>query len=533
MSGEHAIVTEVVDTDTGDADQNIDALIWGTAWDTSGSTVLDYSFIDSAGDFSYPLGGTPFSSAFSAAQEAAAEMALSFFAAVIDVTFNELGDDGGEDNADGTLRFANHTGVGTAYGYYPDAFETGGDMAFDEGSYTSLPVGSYEFHTMLHELGHAMGLKHGHETTRSGGVVSGAMTTDKDSMEYSVMTYNSFVGQGTTPGFYTNKSGHYAQSLMMYDIAALQRLYGANTTENSGDSVYTFSTTTGEMSVGGVGVGAASAAVIFRTVWDAGGVDTYDLSNFTTDLMLDLTPEGYSDFDVGGTALRAMLNEGWDSSGSFVGAAAEEWASGHLYNALTYMGSLDSLIENAVGGTGDDEILGNEVGNTLSGELGADTIYGGAGKDDLFGGDDKDRLEGGDSRDELFGGKGKDRLLGNRGKDDLYGEAAKDNLVGGAGNDLLDGGKGDDLLKGGKGDDTLDGGAGADLYIFKLGLDEGVDLLLGWEDGIDLIRIAGGSMGDISTSTGGGDTTVSITGGTDVILDGFTGAITAADFDFS
>ncbi|MCP5091749.1 MAG: calcium-binding protein [Gammaproteobacteria bacterium] len=178
-------------------------------------------------------------------------------------------------------------------------------------------------------------------------------------------------------------------------------------------------------------------------------------------------------------------------------------------------------------------ITGSGFNDRLVGGTATDTLLGGAGKDDLFGGEDKDRLEGGDSRDKLFGGKGKDKLIGNKGKDDLFGEAAKDNLVGGAGNDLLDGGKGNDLLKGGKGDDTLDGGAGFDLFIFKLGLDEGVDTLLGWEDGIDLIRIAGGSMGDISTSTGGGDTTISITGGTDVILDGFTGSITAADFDFS
>ncbi|MCP5091747.1 MAG: matrixin [Gammaproteobacteria bacterium] len=472
--------------------------------------MLDYSFIDSAGDFSYTP-GNPFSSAFSATQEAAAELALSYFAGVIDVTFNELGDDGGEDNADGTLRFANHTGGGT---YYPDASETGGDMAFQEGSYATAPLGSYEFHTFLHLVGHTMGLKHGHTTTSSGGVVSGSLTADKDSMEYSVMTFNSYVGTGL-PGFYTNATGHYAQSLMMYDIAALQRLYGANTSENSGATTYTFSTTTGEMSINGVGSGTPMAAVIFRTIWDGGGTDTYDLSNFTTDLMIDLAPGGFSNFDVGGTALLAMLN---------TAAGFEEYASGHLYNALTYMGSLDSLIENAVGGTGADEILGNEAANSLSGLGGSDTLYGGSGKDSLYGDIGVDSLYGGDDKDKLFGGDGNDIL---------FGDGADDRLFGGDSNDSLAGGDGADKLVGGLGDDMLDGGTGIDVFVYNASIYQGTDTITGFVNGSELIEISNAMIGDLTISKDRANTYVLFnSSGTLIILKNEQDLINAADFDF-
>ena len=86
---------------------------------------------------------------------------------------------------------------------------------------------------------------------------------------------------------------------MMLDIAAIQYMYGANFNSNAGNTVYTFSTTTGEMFIDGVGQGTPQANRIFRTIWDGNGIDTYDLSNYTTDLQIDLAPGGWSVFDAG------------------------------------------------------------------------------------------------------------------------------------------------------------------------------------------------------------------------------------------
>ena len=594
MAGERNAVTIVVDTDHNDDDQNIDALLTGDKWDTSISNVITFSFTDSAADYSYSAGtGVTFASAFDATQQQGAREALAEFAAVADVVFSELA----FGSADGTLRFAEVNGINTAFGYYPNDFESGGDMAFNPNDYNVPTLGTFAYHTYLHEIGHAMGLKHGHDNTASSGYPDvGEMTADRDGMEWSVMTYNSFVGQNESPGFYTNVAGHYAQTLMVYDIAALHRLYGANYDTNNTASTYTFNTSTGEMSINGVGQGTPAAAVTFRTVWDGGGVDTYDLSNFTTNLALDLRPGEYSDFDTGGNLLRAQLNAGWDSSGTFVFDDSEhEFANGHLWNALLSEGNLASLIENAVGGTGDDIIVGNKGTNTLTGgrgidelqgQAGDDVLYGGGGFDLIFGGGDDDHLIGGGGEDELQGDDGADSLFGGGGADTLYGQAGSDTLeggdsgdrlvggngadllVGGEGADTLSGGKGADELRGGKGADVLEGGdqgdilkgqkgndtlkgqsgadrleggegndrltggTGADVFVYNGNANEGTDRITDFDNGTDKIEISGATtFGDLTIAVVNGNTQVTWDLNK-IIIEGITSGIGSNDFDF-
>ena len=67
-------------------------------------------------------------------------------------------------------------------------------------------------------------------------------------------------------------------------------MYGANYNTNSGNTVYKWSPTTGQMSINGVGQGAPAGNKIFMTIWDGGGNDTYDFSNYTTNLSVDLQP---------------------------------------------------------------------------------------------------------------------------------------------------------------------------------------------------------------------------------------------------
>lgn len=341
------------------------------------------------------------------------------------------------------------------------------------------------------------------------------MTADKDSMEYSIMTYNSHTGDPAP--FYTNADGHYAQTLMIYDIAALQRLYGADFTKEAGDTVYTFNTTTGEMFINGVGQGAARddsnnlSNVTFRTVWDGSGKDTYDLSNFTDDLLIDLTPGGYSDFDVNGNDLRAQLNQGWDETGGWVGASAVEYARGHLFNALQYDDDTRSLIERAIGGTGDDIMIGNVANNKLYGGLGEDLLIGDYGRDDLRGDAGSDIIYGGNGYDFIRGGKDRDYIYGDKG------------------NDKINGNKGRDIITGGKGDDTLTGGAGADKFKFKE--NDGDDNITDFELAFDTLVIdIDKSASPITGSTVGGDFVIDYGYGETITLDGLAG-ITLADVD--
>ena len=550
-------------------DQNIDALLV-QSWDT---TDLTYSFPTAASNYLSPTGGyTSGQEAdtfepLNAGQIAASREIFEMYEAISGLSFTEITE---TDTVHADYRLAESDSPNTAWGYYPWSDEKAGDSWFNKTSYNTPDLGSFAYHTFIHELGHNSGLKHGHQT---GGF--GAMTADRDSMEFSIMTYRSYVGHDLNAySYYTNAAGHFAQTLMMYDIAALQHHYGANFDTNSGDTVYTFSSTTGEMMINGVGVGAPVQNVIFRTIWDGDGVDTYDFSNYATNLSIDLTPGGWSDLDTAGNAQRAHINMHGDQS-------MDTHARAHVFNALQYDGDARSLIENAEGGAGNDTINGNVANNALYGNGGADTLYGVAGDDVLFGGAGDDVLVGGADNDTLYGGVGADALYGGDGvdtasylnadggvvaslqtggtggdangdtysgienlrgsvyTDTLYGDAndnviwgvgiapppdgrdasdivasatSADNLFGGGGNDTLYGGTSVDNLYGGADDDVLYGDRAPD----QLHGDGGDDVLFG---GSDNDTMFGGSGHDTLYGGSGSDLLYGDTGG-DVIVIG-------------
>ena len=227
---------------------------------------------------------------------------------------------------------------------------------------TALLVGDVETHgdetllgggfhyTLMHELGHALGLDHGHN---SGGNVPPFgdflphLPLAHDRSAYSVMTYNN-----TTDGN--------PQSYMIADIATLQYLYGADFTLNSGDTVYTWSTT-GETFINGVSKGATFGTYILMSIWDGGGTDTYDASNYDDGVEIDLRPGEFSTISV-------------DQLG-------KPTALGNVGNAYLFYDDQRSLIENAIGGDGDDTLTGNEAPNVLTGGAGTNAIDGGDGAD--------------------------------------------------------------------------------------------------------------------------------------------------------
>ena len=273
------------------------------------------------------------------------------------------------------------SGEDTAYAYLPSSHPYGGDVWFGRSyDYSKPKVGGYEFATMIHELGHALGLKHAHE---AGGVSGEAIPRNRDSLEYSVMTYRSYVPfptQNPPENGYTNETYGFPQTYMMYDIAALQAMYGADFAFRKGNTVYRWNPTTGETYVDGVGQGAPGDGMggpanrIFLTIWDGGGSDTYDLSNYTRKVTINLNPGGH--VAIAGEQ-RADLGGGHK-------------ARGNIFNALQYQNDPRSLIENANGGSGSDVLKGNAAKNKLKGNRGNDIINGGDGNDALWGGPGKD-----------------------------------------------------------------------------------------------------------------------------------------------
>jgi Ca2+-binding RTX toxin-like protein len=358
---------------TASGDVNTDALLGGTRWS---NLAVTYSFTDNyANDYEAGYANSAVHStsflALSAQQQSVARAwigAGGIFDNVSGLAPVELT---GASDRDATIRLAMSDDPGTAYAYFPNgSFVEGGDAWFGKTYYNTPVIGNYAFHTFGHELGHALGLEHGHEANPL------AMTADRDSMEFSIMTYRPYIGASTTSG-YGNETWGFAQSLMMYDIRAIQQLYGAEFTYNSSNTTYNFSQTTGEMFANGVGQGIPGANRIFRTLWDGNGIDTYDFSNYTTNLAVDLTPGGWSDLSVGNTFQKAKLDAAFGTN---------TYARGHLFNALQFNGDVRSLIENSNGGVGNDSIKGNAANNLLNGNGGDDTLEGGVGDDTIDGG---------------------------------------------------------------------------------------------------------------------------------------------------
>lgn len=447
----------------------VDGLLGNAKWTSS---ELTFSFPESALVLgaSYGYGETTHNFApLNPAQRASARSALDNYAAISNLTFTEISE---TPTVEATLRFALSDLPHTAWAYFPSTASEGGDTWLNQSSeaYSTPAKGSYANAAFLHEIGHALGLEHPHERY--------LMPSDRDSMEYSVMSYRSY--SGSTEGAYVNEGWGFAQSLMMYDIAAIQHIYGANYTTNSGNTLYAWSPKTGEMFINGQGQGAPGANRVFQTVWDGGGSDTYSFANYTTALKIDLRPGQWT--ITSPTQLAKLCYDG------------SETAAGNIANALLHKGDTHSIIERAIGGSVNDTIIGNSAVNGLSGRSGNDRIYGGAGHDRLLGGAGADRLDGGTGSDHasyshapattikagagllvdlllphLNTGEAKgdtfvsiENLVGSAYRDNLRGDHSGNILQGLAGNDLIYGRSGDDRLYGGYGHDRLLGGAGAD-----------------------------------------------------------------------
>lgn len=386
------------------SDPRIAGLLYSSAWD---ARTLYYSFPASASAYGSYGDGSPASFApLSSDQRTAVARVLDDDARVsatarsFTVEGFTLLDFAPSASSSAEIRVGNTGRVATAYAYFPSATaEEGGDVWFG-GSGRAPVVGNYDNVTIRHELGHALGLKHAH--LPEGGRPTLPMAWD--GTEYTVMSYRSETGGEL--GYRSETFGQ-PQSWMMLDILALQELYGADYAANAGNTVYSWSPGSGRTVIDGVTAIAPGENRIFLTIWDGGGVDTYDLSAYRTPVSVNLQPGGVSRLSAAQTAI--------------VDRADGDLARGNVYNALLHHGDRRSLIENAIGGSGNDTLSGNVAANLLSG---------GAGDD------------------RLFGREGSDRLLG------------------GAGDDRLNGGAGNDLLNGGAGADLLGGGAGADRFVF-------------------------------------------------------------------
>lgn len=216
--------------------------------------------------------------------------------------------------------------------------------------------------TVLHELGHALQLKHPFSHADAGGDVGAGpfLPAAEDLKSLSIMSYTS------DPGVFGYRS------YSPFDLAALHYAYGVAPSARAGNDSYV-------LDAGGMNM-----------LWDGAGYDTIDGAALTRDLVLDLRP-GY-----------------W----SYIGEQAERISAA---GQITI--NFGSVFEAAIGGSGHDRLTGNQADNSLSGGAGDDTLAGGGGRDRaLYSGLRADysivRSGDGASVTAHSSGEGKDSLLG-------------------------------------------------------------------------------------------------------------------------
>ncbi len=319
--------------------------------------------------------------------------------------------------------FLNQPNIGGySYDYNPTTQpieEKYGDVWFNEGftGWDQGKVGRIDFHNVMHELGHALGLK-GDNT----------LSSNIDNQKFTIMSYNLVSGMDT--GGLSNDVT--PSGLQLLDIAAIQEIYGREFSTRSGDTTYGISTAFSSTAI--------NDAFIY-TIWDGNGNDT-------------ISADGFYESGLGAGALSGAvidLRQGeFSSIGSSVTAAR---ATDNVAVAF------HTIIEDAIGSVKGDLIIGNSWNNKLEGGSGNDTIYGdgivydgnkgfgaianehesesGVAADTNGSGDDE--LNGGLGNDTLYGGAGTDKYIYNLGDgNDVIIDSDSVDLVFGVGIDFSD-----------------------------------------------------------------------------------------------
>lgn len=206
---------------------------------------------------------------------------------------------------------------------YPAAVN--GDIWIESESTSAIEEwepGTFSFLTIMHEIGHALGLEHPFESPE--------FPVSQDTISKTIMSYSAIAGNQDS--FFTFDP----TTVMPLDIAAIQYLYGKNMTYHSGDDSYHFD----------------DDQIYHETIWDSGGRNDA------------IVYQGQQDISVN-------LQQG---EGSYIGNAVFATDLTTEIIVPNVWIAFDTVIENAQGGSGNDTLKGNSSNNILSGGTGIDTV---------------------------------------------------------------------------------------------------------------------------------------------------------------
>ena len=355
---------------------------------------------------------------------------------------------------------------------------------------SGLQLGGYAFSTLLHELGHALGLAHPHDGGNGVDATSFPGVTGQfesygdyelNQTIWTVMSYNDGWKRQPSPSISSDYSYGNVATPMALDIAAIQSIYGANLTFRAGVDSYVMPTTN-------------SSGTYWSCIWDAAGIDEISVGSTDVGCTIDL---------------RAAPLVGPDAGGYV----------SHVHGVVGgFTIANNVIIENASGGRGSDTLIGNEADNNLNGDAGSDTLEGGAGADTLIGGAGNDTYvvnvtatgtledtvtETGTADIDTLKLAGVSTnasavaitLSSTLENLDVSGTASSLlNLAGNGAANKLTGNASANVLTGGAGADTLTGGTGSDTFRFVTTAD-GSDTITDFASGTDKIYIVAANFG--------------------------------------
>ena len=320
----------------------------GTAWTgvagnpapKAGIGTITFGFFETAAQV-YSSEKTDFAP-LSAAQRDAVRAAFAMWGDFIPIHFVEGPINSADINIGNITKDQN---VYSAYANYPGFGNAAGDIWISTASATNQEIGLGQagFRTLMHEMGHALGLSHpGAYNAEEGVTLTYQANAEyyQDSYEYTIMSYFASSSTGAV------RSG-FAATPLAHDIAAMQSLYGVNLETRTGDTHYGFNSNADRPAYN-----FALNANPVVAIWDAGGHDVLDFSGWSS-------------------ASRIDLNDGAMNDGG-----------GQTSNVQIAFGT---VIEDAIAGAGNDSLTGNQAGNRLIGGDGNDTLRGGGGNDRLEG----------------------------------------------------------------------------------------------------------------------------------------------------
>jgi PKD repeat protein len=326
-------------------DYRIDALLSGY---TLSTTTVTYSFYNNA-VFGGAYYGSETVTEVSEGVKTNVRAIMAFYGAIMNVSFVEVAETSG---SIGYIRFMRSNGPSYAYAYYPSSsamFSLSGDVHLNP-SYDRLgdtngfqhPAGEHGYTSLIHEVGHALGLKHPHDGSPN-------LPSSEDNHSHTVMSYG-FPGE--SPG-----------TPMGYDVLALHYMYGARPLR-TGNDVYTFTRTAIDQFATGGQTFLNPSYTTKQIIWDSGGYNVIDLSGIaasSSGYRLDLRPLG------------------WLSTNSY-------YQSTYL-NAGVVIGPGVS-VRQVINSVGNDTIYANAQPNVFSGyaanrATGADVLYDADGTDTI------------------------------------------------------------------------------------------------------------------------------------------------------